>query len=683
MMNWLRDHTKQIMVALVLLAMFSFVGGSALQNLFTPHEGNRKYARIFGETVKAGEVGAMRRDDAILTGLRIGMSPAGGSLPPQHWYMLTHEAAAAGIRASDEEVDAFLKSKGITPEVLYNMERDTFAPAFVHEAVGHWIAVQKNAERVVRAATPSEPEIRHFARDTEEKLSVKLVALDADRFVDGNEVISDADILAHFDKYKNTLPGEGDADYGYKYPDRVRIQCIIADVKRIATQVNVTDEEVKAHWKKNKANYKITEDVPTSQPASMPAASQPASQPAMTKVTREKTFSEAVVDVQRQLREQKAQQLADQAMRKASQELLKPWYEVQVDRQTGYKPIVEAAKAADFMQKVRDQVAAEYGVQIDYMEFGPISKDDLNKNPEFGPFMVAGSGADRIRMADFAFRVAPLHKAEEESDSAIRLQLYQSPDAPLIDAQMSFAFEGGRIVQKPGKAERYSLFRVIQALPSAAPASVDEVKEQIAKDLRRERAYARMEEQARQLYTVARKVGLSDALAGLEALRIKSGVTTAAAPPAFARKTGYDAQTTYVDSVGKSDEFINAAFALAADDWQPTGAEAAMTPEMSAATTKPALSPAPKVTLVGLPKLKKWVVVEYVKLEPVTEDKFAGELKKRAHDSLFGKRAREAITQWFDPKAIEKRCGFQLLSEDGQVPHGGGVTPAPGGDSPI
>ena len=682
MMNWLRDHTKQIMVALVLLAMFSFVGGQALQNLVAPHEGNRKYARIFGATVKAGEVSAMQRDEAILErlGFEIGFSPRGGALPTQHWYMLTHEAAAAGLRASDEEIDATLKSKGITPEVLYTMpEREVFAPTFVREAVGRWIAVQKNAERVVRAATPSEPEIRHYARDTEEKLSVKLVALDAERFIDGNEVVSDADILAHFDKYKNTLPGEGDAEYGYKYPDRVKVQCIIADVKRIATQVVITDEEVKAHWKRNRAAYKITEDVPTSQPAT----TQPTTQPATTKVTREKTFSEAMMDVQRQLREQKAQQLADQAMRKASQDLLKPWYEVQVDRQTGYKPIVEAAKAADFMQKVRDQVAAEFGIQIDYMEFGPISRDDLNKNPEFGPFMVAGSNADRIRMADFAFRVAPLHKAEEESDAALRLQLYQSPDAALIDAQMSFAIEGGRIVQKPGKPERFALFRVVEALPAAAPASVDEVKEQIAKDLRRERAYARMEEQARQLYTVARKVGLSDALAGLESLRTKSGVTTVATPPAFARKTGFDAQTSYIDPVGKSEDFINAAFALAADDWKPGTAEAAATPEMSAlTTTRPALTPEPKVTLVGLPKLKKWVVVEYVKLDPVTDDKFAGELKKRAHDSLFGKRAREAITQWFDPKAIEKRCGFQLLTDDGQLPRGGGAAPMPV-DAPI
>ncbi len=51
MMKWLRKYRKQLMVGLVLFAMLSFVGGSALTTMFNPDPGSVVFAEIFGARV--------------------------------------------------------------------------------------------------------------------------------------------------------------------------------------------------------------------------------------------------------------------------------------------------------------------------------------------------------------------------------------------------------------------------------------------------------------------------------------------------------------------------------------------------------------------------------------------------------------------------------------------------------
>lgn len=54
MMKWLRAHTKQIMVVVVLLAMLSFVGGSALVEILAPDPAKSVFGKAFGHDITQG-----------------------------------------------------------------------------------------------------------------------------------------------------------------------------------------------------------------------------------------------------------------------------------------------------------------------------------------------------------------------------------------------------------------------------------------------------------------------------------------------------------------------------------------------------------------------------------------------------------------------------------------------------
>lgn len=689
MMEWLRAHTKQIMVVVVLMAMLAFIGDQALMNMLSASDANEKYGKVFGETVRTGDLMAVQRDLEILERLGFPLNFSGEKMvTPQHYYMLLAEAKAAGLSASQAEVDQTLKGQGITVEVMQMLQpRNVYAPANIYEAVGHYIQINKNAERVLRAAMPSEAEARHYAVDTEERAKVKTVVFDAAKFVDSAEVIPEADIQAQFDKYKNTFKAEGEDGYGYKYPARVKLQCIVADFSRIASQTPVSLEEASAHWRNNKAAYTISEKVPTSRPATTnPADSQPTTmpEPSETTISREMTFSEARPQVESEIKKKRAAQLAEQAMRKASADLLKPWFEVVTDKKTGYKPVPPGVTDAGYMETIRNKAAAEAGIALDYMEIGPLSQVDLANHPAVGKAKVAGSEIQRLSLAEYAFRVPPLYKPTDEFDSTLRLQHHQTPDAPLpLESMPRYTIQNNQLVALPGERTGLVIFRVIEAFESAPPATLAEVHAQVVSDLREQRAYARMESTANQLYAAARKVGLTDALAMDEALKAKLGIAAVATPNPFSRRNGGDLSTASVDGIGAAEDFLTTVFAMAAPDWKSAEPGPTTMPELPALTTRPATSPAPKVALVNLPKARKRVVVEFLELAPLTEDRFTSSVRNSAFQQLFQKRARETGRIWFDPKNIEKRCSFELLATDRGPIRGEGVQDAPAGDAPI
>lgn len=693
MMEWFRAHTKQIMVVVVLMAMLAFIGGDALTTLFAAGEANEKYGKVFGETVRTRDLMAVQQDMTILERLGFSLSFSGEKeVASQHYYMLLAEARAAGLSVAqaeiDETLDQILKSRGLTIDVLRVRDRN-LTPTNVYEAVGHYIMINKNAERVIRASMPSDAEVRHYAVDTEDRAKVKTVVLDAAKFVDHAEVIPEAEIQAHFDKYKDEFKADSTDGYGYKFPARVKVQCIVADFSRIAAQTTVTIEEASAHWRRNKSAYMITEKVPVTPPATTnPADSQPAMpEPSETSISREMIFSEAKPQVEAEIKKKRAAQLADQAMRRASNDLLKPWETMITDQKTGFKPIAPGVTDAGYMEAVRNKAAAEAGISLDYMEIGLISRPDLAAHPAVGKATVPGSDMQRLTLAEYAFRVPILYKSTEDNDTSPRLQLYQVPDAPLPIER-----SGGRtlrqdpstgqyeIVDIPGERTGLVLFRVVEAMDAAPPATLAEVHSQVVNDLREKRAYERMESAAQQLFAAARKVGLTDALALDDALKTKLGITAVSTPSPFARKVGGDLAPAPVEGVGAAEEFLTTVFSMSSADWTSPEPATPQT-ESPALTTRPAATPAPKVALVNLPKSRKRVMVEFLEMAPLTEDRYTSQVRSSSFQQLFQRRAREVGRNWFDPKNIEKRCNFEMLATD-RVRTSEGLQDAPTGTPP-
>src|SRR5215510_8586031 len=103
MMKWFRAHTKQIMAFLVLVAMFSFVGGSALVSVLQPDPSKEPFGFAFGKQFIQRDIGQAQQDIAVLERIS-GRSPeikamygdvwqfGRKDLLAHDWYLLAREA---------------------------------------------------------------------------------------------------------------------------------------------------------------------------------------------------------------------------------------------------------------------------------------------------------------------------------------------------------------------------------------------------------------------------------------------------------------------------------------------------------------------------------------------------------------------------------------------------------------
>ncbi|MCZ6815146.1 MAG: hypothetical protein O7F76_00440 [Planctomycetota bacterium] len=655
MMKWLRKHTKKIMVGVVLFAMFSFVGGPVITEMFNPDPGSIEIGTAFGEKLTRAKVFSIAGDSDILQSF-LGRGWFAATIHPEmgprHWYMLTREAAESGIVVPEHQVETYLTNRGITPDLLKQFENQRlYSYPVVRTAFSRFLAVQVLARRVMSAATPSQAEIRHYVRDTQEKVRVSLVALDAENFVDPDEELSEEAIQAHFEAYKDLDPAESESGFGYRFPRRVAVQYFGASVEDIEPQVACSQDEAVAHWRKNRANYTKTQIITTT--------TLPATGPSQRETRQvEMKFSEARMPVERDVRREKAQRLIKKAMREACADLLEPWQGQAVDPDTGYKKeIPESVRAPDFMRRVCDRISADLGVPLTFKETGLLSQDELANVQAIGKASLQVSANERIGFSEYAFRVPLFFQKGRGSETTLSLQRFQTPDSPLT--QTTFKLIDRKFQLVP--AATY-LFRVVDARVKQSPDSIDEVREKVILDLRTARAFERMEADAKALLATSRHLGLDDALDLMEDLRVKSKVERVFGPHPLTRRIARSLAVPAISVVGTaSQKLVDACFEMAADGWTPEPMELPDTPDVARATTRPAMDPTPVVRLVPLPKLHRWIIVEFNGLDPVRQDQFESQYRDEAYTFFTnpqGRRMIEIRMSWFEPENIEERCGF-------------------------
>lgn len=252
------------------------------------------------------------------------------------------------------------------------------------------------------------------------------------------------------------------------------------------------------------------------------------------------------------------------------------------------------------------------------------------------------------------------------------LQLFQTPDMPLVYSQFAQYFSRG--MTPP--VDKLVIFRVVEASEAQRPASVDDVRSLVEKDLRIEAAMKSLDPTVRELCASARRIGLKSAVSLFDDLKKKQPEVAVIEPPSFARSVSVMSQelrklltegkptlvAPNVSGLGTSQAFVDACIQMLADGWKPE-AEAAPTTgdKLKLATTRPALIPEPAVRVVALPGMGKWCVVERVGVERVDTDQYATTLHQSGFGRLMGERGAALLTHWFNTPNIEKRTQFERI----------------------
>jgi hypothetical protein len=229
---------------------------------------------------------------------------------------------------------------------------------------------------------------------------------------------------------------------------------------------------------------------------------------------------------------------------------------------------------------------------------------------------------------------------------------------------------------------------VIEALEASAPTDLNEVRTQVESDLRLARALRRIEPMAQELWVAASRLGLPEAAPLFQDSPADRKVPPPVSPAAFAQRVDQSAASrrkgspdqAYLEllkagkpalavpsiaGVGASEEFVDACFAFAESNWQPPAIQPPESARLQAATTRPAANATPRVTLLEIPKLKKWFVIEFLGLDDVNEDRYETQLRTSGYQAVKSDRTLRLHMTWFLPASIELRCGFEPIKGAG------------------
>ena len=238
MFKFLRKYDKWILAIGGSLLLITFLVPQAIQGLseYSAQTG-ASWATVgkSGQKITQGEADMLRRQARLIDsmGPNAFLNQLGAGGDPAHWYLLLREAEEAGLvggPASGYELAAQMASnggEGVSPEQVvsllgsraglnYDQALETLADI---QGVSRLIALVSTAGRF------SDTRLRGTAARKSLGVSADVVLLDArtDTTIEVPEQ-DEAAIRSQLEAHAEDLSGEGDRGFGYRVPDRLRIE---------------------------------------------------------------------------------------------------------------------------------------------------------------------------------------------------------------------------------------------------------------------------------------------------------------------------------------------------------------------------------------------------------------------------------------------------------------------------
>jgi hypothetical protein len=556
-----------------------------------------------GRTLTVGEQRHAANEMAVLQGIGLPVMVA----RDDHlaWLLMKTEAQAMGIDTSYFEVDQVLALLGIDDRALAQMARSSGASTdFVREAVRSWITIQQYRELVLGLghvslqdrltmyltavnlyqqagqapefirpfylqqgdiafiAANGRPRIsdammQRMAMDQLATVSFTALVIPAGKALGEIEPPTDAKLRELFETYKDRLPSrEQEASglpFGYRTPDRVRLEYLAIPLERLRGMVTVDESEALDHYEANKNMYRAAPPRGEADLLSRSGELQP--------------YEKVRAQIIGRLTDEKAAALADRIVRAARAMLLDQARTLrEVD---GYRDM-----PADWQPMPLSAVAEaiqrdpQYGILPDVLNLGDRWLDGRALMQEPGIGRSATGGNRPIGFAAYALSTREINPDSPLAPTT-RLQVGM-PSTPLQ------GLEGTRY-----------LFRLTAAEPTHSPESLDEVRDQVESDARRLAAFELL--QLNRQDWLDKALAASDWAALAESLGVELTESGEAPRREFAGRG--QPQPPLVDGIGRSPHVIDAAFekGYALSEVESI-ADAPLTDRVGAAGSEPTLS---------------------------------------------------------------------------------------------
>jgi hypothetical protein len=538
MFKFFRKYNKLILAVGGSLLMVIFLLPSGASQ-FQPDAGEQSIGSINanGQSVEltVNDRRTASSDLAILNALgQLNMRlpvPVGGSEDEAtRWLLMLHEAEAQGLYGSDAQTNSILQYLEVGPARLAEVKTQFKIPdSAIYQAMRHWQMVEQLERLTLNLRRISEPQMRHFANDLQSKVTVQTVALRAADMVDATEQPIEEQLQRQYERYMMQLPGRSAPyGFGYRLPARVKLEYMAFPLDRIKETVSISEVDAARYYQQNKQQF-VPEAEGEGEEAT-PASTEP------------KPFAEVMPQIIDQLKTAQARQKQQEMAKWAA--ALVAQSERALPRDGGFRVVPADYKPVD-LESVAQQTQQEFGVLADVVRLEDHWYDmtQLDALSGIGQAKLRIGSGDNARLVPAAAYIATTRELRQ-GQNPLNLQA-KILGQPLFD-------ESGSVY----------LFRITEAHPSRLPLGLDEVREQVLRDVKMLQVYNRMKDNAQRYIDLA-------AADGMEELAKTTGEDgTVIEVPAFSRRQfdrsrGGDLVVPVLPEVGRSASFVDASFALA------------------------------------------------------------------------------------------------------------------------
>ncbi|MGE3182128.1 MAG: hypothetical protein AB7N71_10890, partial [Phycisphaerae bacterium] len=534
--------------------------------------------------------------------------------------LLLAEAKKMGIRIGVDQVKQALISRWqgeVAANVEALMQRYNASENSIYQFIGDGMSVAQMITIQSFAAGESFARAKMTYRDQNESAVFSQSTIDVEALLEDVADPTDEEARAFFESRKDidvaTLTNTDELTFGYRLPDRVKVEYITIDPSLIKID-RIRTSDVRTYFEENKQLY--TKDGildPTAGPDTKPP-----------KVPME--FEEAETQVRADYRVYKAIQEASRIMDILRAEAFEPWLGQPLSKDGFLTAPAKPVTLRELYEKYKDEYPLNYNLTA------LSNKQELQET--FSPRVptMSGAGGRRLTLPDYAFRVSGLFVPEEED--------HQSVLAPNEPSQVLMT--QNYVIQRSLPYQPY-LFAVLETDPAGPADNFETQKEQVKRDLKLQRAYDLAREQAEKLAARAKEVGLQQAYDEADALR-------QLVAPANADAVQSDMQTRQLQILKPSKIFGK--YTRSTPSLQNVGAARGIADDIFALAAQPGPH---RVGAIGIPAARKWIVVEMEEVQPL----YAGDFEQRVQSVRGFQEQFQVQMGFFDPQNVKLRTGFE------------------------
>ncbi|MBC8201151.1 MAG: hypothetical protein H8E86_03815 [Planctomycetes bacterium] len=252
MFKFLRKYSVWILGFGGTLLLIAFLAPNVIQQLAQEagYAGTTQATVGDGESVGFEEWQQTISESQIIDRLGTAIPGVGELESPEHWYLLAREADLAGLTPAVQAV-------GIDDQTLFNIAGNTGSrPQVVLEALAHLQGIQRLVRAYQMSGKFSERRLNNAASDLLSTVAAETVVIPATPQDNGS--FSEEDLQAQLTAWENTPRGEGDQGFGYKLPNRFKVEWlqIPADTIKEATKVSdsFSSREQRKYWRRNETD---------------------------------------------------------------------------------------------------------------------------------------------------------------------------------------------------------------------------------------------------------------------------------------------------------------------------------------------------------------------------------------------------------------------------------------------